>query len=907
MVAPGPFIGRESELAELRGALRSARLLTMTGAGGCGKTRLALELARGAGACVTVPLASVAGEEHLLDALLGALGARERFGSTARQVLIQHVAGRRRLLLVLDNCEHLLDPLRGLVGEVLGAAPGVQVLATSRAPLGADGERVFRLSPLRLPDGEDVAAVVQSDAGRLFIQRASSGDPAFAVTPSSARAIARICRGLDGLPLALSLAAGQLQSSSAEEVADRLAQQGRLAAAAGDDGLSPHRSIRASLEWSYQLLDAKERLLLRRLAAFAGGFTIPAVQALAPDGMSDEDVADALTALDLKGLLAPAQASGGEKRWTLLETVGEYATEHLTLAGEREDAARLHLAWFAAYAEWASLTLHDTDGHARVDDERANLRRAVDYALECDPPSAQRIAAALMRHWLLAEHYHEARATCARVLPATPQASTAVLATLQCGAAMVQMLAEEYEEAVQNAYRGLALAEETRGAPSDALAGAAMVLIQTATDLDRGTGCAERAVEIARAGTDRLGLAFALVNLAVARMLRERFDEIAALYEEFLEIPRACEHPRLRAWGEQAMAWAQVSVGSPERALAHADRALALEGDDRAMTYFQVVSFRVHALARMGRTREAIAEGAAALRAAQESRAMQAAPAISLALAVANYMHGDLDAAETHALGLLDMPHLHTRALARETLARSAAARGQPEIAAGHADELEALASHADSARQQAVVCYIRGRAALQAGERRRARDLLHKALETCAESDLERDAADVLDALAHAEQGHDSNEGTAEDSERAARLAGAAAGVRSRLGCAAGPDSRRQERYAAQGAWDEGHTLTLTQAVAYARRGRGTRQRPPDGWASLTAKELEIARLAASGRTNPQIAGALFIARSTVKMHLASVYRKLDVANRTELATTMTRHDTDDGGETTPRAATAR
>ncbi|MGO9763863.1 MAG: helix-turn-helix transcriptional regulator [Solirubrobacteraceae bacterium] len=899
MVVQGPLIGRESELAELRAMLDAARLLTVTGAGGCGKTHLALELARvSPGArCVSVPLAAVAGEEYLLDALLAALGARERFGSPPRQVLVQRIAARCRLLL-LDNCEHLIGPVGELVGEVLDAAPGVRVLATSRAPLAVDGERVYRLQPLRLPDADDLAAVVRSDAGRLFIERASSSVPAFALTPASARSIARICRELDGLPLALSLAAGQLRTRSVEEVADDLGRTGRLAAASEDE-LSPHRSVRASLEWSYQLLDDTERMLLRRLAVFAGGFTVPAVHAVAPDGMSTQAVGDVLAELDAKGLLQPA--AGREPRWTLLETVGEYAAEQLVLADERDEAARRHLEWFAGFAQRVNEMLGDTDGHARVDEERANLRQVLEHALDRDPAAALQIAASLMRHWLLAEHYHEAGAVSARVLAASgPQsADTAPRAVVQCGAAIVQMLAGEYAAAVENAYAGLALVEDAQDGAVDALVGAAMVLIQTALDIDRGLSCAQRAVEVARTGTDGLGLAFALVNLAVALMLRERFDAIGDVYDEFVTVPRAGEHPRLRAWAEQAVAWAHVSIGSPERALQHADRALALEGDEPAMTYFQVVSFRVHALARMGRTDEALREGAQAMRAARESGAMQAVPAIDLALAVANYMHGNLDAAEAHAGSLLEMPHLHTLALARETLARVALARADRDEAAAHADDLERLADRAGSARQRAVAGYIRGQVALQAGEGRRARDLLHRALETYTEQGLERDAADVLDTLAQAEAGRGR-------SERAARLAGAAAGARARLGCVPGPDTRaaRGDADGASGseeaAWSQGRAFTLDQAVAYARRGRGTRQRATsDGWASLTPGERDVAALAASGRTNPQIAEALFISRSTVKMHLASVYRKLNVANRTELAAAAADRQTGEADDT--------
>ena len=243
MVTVGPLIGRESELIQLEGMLVCTQLLTVTGAGGCGKTRLALELAdRVASAedgpdCKIALLSSVADEEQLVEALLAVVGARERFGSRPTEVLFKRVAGRR-LLLVLDNCEHLVAEVGRLTAVLLDAAPEVRVLATSREPLGIASEHVFRLGPLSLPDANGgVGAVVRSDAGRLFVDHAERIDPAFALMPTAAQAVARICRELDGLPLALGLAAARLDTLSVQEIADGLSAGGRLTAS-GDDELS---------------------------------------------------------------------------------------------------------------------------------------------------------------------------------------------------------------------------------------------------------------------------------------------------------------------------------------------------------------------------------------------------------------------------------------------------------------------------------------------------------------------------------------------------------------------------------------------------------------------------------------------------------------------------------------------
>ena len=908
MVTVGPLIGRESELAQLDGLLDLARLITVTGAGGCGKTRLALELAdrvtssRDALARTTVLLAGIASEDQLVDALLRALGARERFGSSPKEVLLDHVASRR-LLLVLDNCEHIVAEVGRLAGELLGVAPDVRLLATSREPLAIDSEHVFRLGPLSLPAaGGSLSEVVRSDAGRLFVDRAAHNNPAFALTPSSASAVAEICRELDGVPLAIVLAAARLDTLSAGEIADGLSRGDRLSASAGDEEPSRHGSLRASLDWSYRLLDEHERVLLRGLSVFYGGFTASAARAIAAPELSETRVRELLGALEEKGLIVPVVPPHGQQRWRFLQTVAEYAAEQLAQEGEGEEVADRHLAHFLTYAARADMLLAEADGHERIEEETPNLRGALDRAIEHDPCSALRIAASLMRHWILAEHFQEARSISAAVLAAADgDGDAGARAVVLCGAGLTGLMSEDYAGAVQCTQAGLDLLGDVQdaGALSACLRLSSMVLIQTGLDLGEGLRNAERAVELARSIEDQLGLAFALVNLAVAAMLCERFDLLSGSYEEFMTIPRAHEHPRLRTWAEQAVAWAHVTVGSPQRALEHADLGIALEGEWPSMTHFQVLSFRVHALARLGRTDQALGEGADAMRRARESGALQAIPAIELALMVSELMHGDPDAAEIRAHRLLDMPHLHTLALARETLARIALIRGDAGEAETQARELEAIAERSANPRHRALADFIKGCAAVQAKEIDRGRDLLHAALETYAELALEREATDVLDELAlraaHAGEG-----------QRAARLAAAAAAARARFGCAPWPgasdrlDAARARLSTGEqdgnwrAAWAQGQALSLTDAIAYARRGRGPRDRPQAGWASLTPVELNVAQLAASGITNLEIAVRLFIARGTVKMHLSNAYRKLGVANRVELATAMATHTSD-------------
>lgn len=912
MSANGPLIGRDRELAQLEQDLAGSGLLTLIGAGGCGKTRVALELAErareaGGREYVVVELADAPGAKQMLQAVLASVGVRERPGSSPVQLLLDFLAPRR-LLIVLDGCERVAKAAGALVQELLAAAPALRVLATTRELLGIPGERVFQLGPLSLPDSAgEIGSVVRSDAGRLFVERAAAYDPGFVLTAASAQAVMSICRELDGLPLGIILAAARLKELSVTEVADGLARAGRLSGAAQEGAPSRHRSLHASLDWSYELLGEREQALLRGLAVFSGGFTAAAAHAVVGAGDGEAGTGALLHALAAKCLLVPVDVQG-EQRWTMLRTVGEYAAEQLTAQGEWKRVAVAHLAWFRGYAARTESLLLERNAQATIDAEAANLWVALERALTGDIAIALEIVASLICHWLLAEHYEEAfAASSAAVSAAGPELQTPARAVVECGAGLIGMLRGEYAEALANTGRGLAnprVAEDPR-AEALCLLMSSMVLIPTGVDLAGGLRNADRAQRLQRDRENPVGLAYALANVAMASAICDRFDAAQASYEEFLEVPKASEHPRLRTWAEAAAAWAEVMSGSQERALAHADRALALEAGAPSMTRFQCAGFRVHALARSGRSEQAREEGERLLREARTSHAPHAVPAIELALLVADFMRGDFEDAQERARGLLEAPQLHTLALVREVLGRIALARGDAGEAEAQARELQGLAEHSGSSRQRAIAQFIAGAAAILAGERERGRELLHSALVTEAEVGLDRDAADALEELALLAV-------SCGEVERAARLAAAAGATRTRLDCTApGWGAERLNAARARlepdgdiwdGAWRDGARLELAEAVAYARRGRGPRSRPQAGWASLTPVELEVAQLVRSGMSNPEIATRLFISRSTVKMHLSSVFVKLGVANRTELAASMAAHSPASRAPVSPR-----
>jgi predicted ATPase/DNA-binding CsgD family transcriptional regulator len=910
----GPLIGREPELLALEQALGASRVVTLTGVGGSGKTRLARELAArlaerpGAPEVVVVELSTVRAAEHVVDAMLRAAGSRERAGHAPGEVLLRRFA-QCPALIVIDNCEHVVAEVRRLVTSLLAGAPTLRVLATSREPVDVDGEQVVVLSPLGLPaaGAGDVAAVVRADAGRFFVDRAAAVDPGFALTPATARAVVRICHELDGLPLALAIAASRTAQLTPGEIADGLSRRGRLEGGNGATALPQHRSVRASLDWSYGLLTDAERALFRRLATFAGTWDRAAARAVALPGAGEMEIDGLLGSLAAKGLIR-SLPDAERGRWGWMQTVSDYAAEQLALDGEESETARdRHLAWYRALAAGADGLLLDPEGPGAIERETANLRLALARALDRDPAVALEIVASLLRHWILAERFEEGAAATARVLATRARGDDAgVRAVVQLGAALIATLRERYPEAAESLQRGLALI----GAVSDATARAwclqmaAMVLILTGIDPSEGVRSANLAADLMRSSGDALGLAWVLVNVAMAEGICDRFDAARNAYDEFLTVPGAPEHARLRTWAELAAAWTELIVGSPEQALAHAELALELEGDWPSMTHFILAGFRAHALALLGRTDEACAAGERELARAHASGTVMAAPGLEMALAIAELMAGELDRAEARASGLLAMPQVHTLALTRELLARIALSRGDPSAAAVHGRELGAIAERSDSPRHRAVAEYLQGCAAALEGAVPRGRDLVQDALAIHVELGVQRGVADCLEELGLMAA-------AAGDGTRAARLAAAAARARARLACAAVPATSARladarERFAAgdggaawEAAWQEGHAMALTEAIAYARRSRGPRGRPSSGLSSLTPTELAAARLAATGISNPEIATRLFIARSTVKMHLSNVYLKLGVANRTELAATMAaQHDGSASGE---------
>ena len=406
------FIGRDRELAEVRALVKSSRLVTLTGAGGCGKTRLGLqaaaELLDGSGDGVwLVELAAVSDEHAVAQAVCGALGIAAQPGRPALDTLLDAL-GPQDVLVVLDNCEHLVGGCAKTADAIVRRCPRVHLLATSREPLGIGGETIYRVPPLSLPGPGEAgpAAAGSSDAVALFLERARAQGAAVSLDEQAAPLLVSICRRLDGLPLAIELAAARLRSMSLRSLHDRLDQRFGLLTGGSRTALERQQTLRAAVEWSYLLLNAAEQLVLGRLSVFAEGFDLDAAEAVCGFGdIEPFDVAGLLGSLVDKSLVV-AEAAGPALRYRLLETIRQFAAGKLAQAGLDQAAAvqAAHCAHFLSVAEAAAPHLTGPGQGswlARLDADQANLRRAAAHAAGKVDGTARvlRFGAALKRYW----------------------------------------------------------------------------------------------------------------------------------------------------------------------------------------------------------------------------------------------------------------------------------------------------------------------------------------------------------------------------------------------------------------------------------------------------------------------------------------------------------------------------
>ena len=454
------FIGRERELAELKVLLRSTRLLTLTGTGGAGKTRLALELGRGAvGAypdgAAFVELADLADAALVSGAVAAALDVHGLSDQDPVDAVVEFLAPRS-CLLVVDNCEHLLAATAALADALLRSAPRLTILATSREPLRVPGEVVFRVPSLDIPDPEQPLApgeLLRYEAVQLFVERASAAAPGSALDEQNVVDVARICFRLDGLPLALELAAGRCGALGPAAIAERLDTRFRVLGTATHAAPTRQQTLSATLQWSHELLGPDERVLFRRLGVFAGGFELDAVERVcADDGLDRAEIADVLARLVEKSLVAVEEGASRARRYRLLEAVRLYAGERLDQAGERSMLAVRH-------ARWALGLVEQERGSPRLDRDAANLRVALGEMLRSAPDDALRFCVALWPFWMRRIDLDEAQRRFASALSATTQ-RTALRARALLRAAAIDFRSGEMSRGRRLAEESLSLATE---------------------------------------------------------------------------------------------------------------------------------------------------------------------------------------------------------------------------------------------------------------------------------------------------------------------------------------------------------------------------------------------------------------------------------------------------------------
>jgi predicted ATPase/class 3 adenylate cyclase/Tfp pilus assembly protein PilF len=438
------FVGREREMAEVKRLLNTSRLLTLTGAGGAGKTRLALQVAADLvddfeDGVFLVELAPLADPALVPQVIAAAVGVREEAGRSMLDALCAALR-EREILLLLDNCEHLVAACANAVHAVLRAAPGVKIVTSSREPLRIEGETTYRVPSLQTPDPKAhliVGQLLQFEAVRLFVDRAAAAQPGFAITPANAPAVAQVCHRLDGIPLAIELAAARVKSLAVDKIAARLDDRFRLLTGGNRAALPRQQTLRAAIDWSYSLLSAlppSERALLRRLAVFAGAWSLEAAEVVcvwdAPnddDALREEDVLDLITSLADKSLILP-NATGEGVRYRMLETIREYALGRLREAGEEDLARARHAAHFFDVSAIFEPQLRGGNQKAcldRLELDYDDLRYAFDWLLAHDAERALHLAGALGSFWDLRGHFAEGRETLARAISAGPQADAA--------------------------------------------------------------------------------------------------------------------------------------------------------------------------------------------------------------------------------------------------------------------------------------------------------------------------------------------------------------------------------------------------------------------------------------------------------------------------------------------------
>ena len=903
------FVGRETELAELAGMVGEHRLVTLVGAGGCGKTRLAVQLAadvaeRHPDGVWWVDLAPVSDPEDVGRTVMTALGLLDVRGKTLLERITGYL-GIRHVLVVADNCEHVIGPVAHLLDGILRACPNVVTIATSREPLGIAGEVAWRVPPLTLPEPQETPSTEQllgAEAVRLFIDRAVDARPTFRLDAGNAPTVAAICERLDGMPLAIELAAARVRSLSPERILDGLSRRFHLLTGGSRTAPARQQTLQASVEWSHGLLGEEEQALLRRLAAFSGGFSLDAAEEVAAgEPLERWEILTLLSDLVDRSLVT----FDGD-RYRLLQTIHDFASARLLDAGEEHAVRERHADHFVRMAEEAAADIEATarpETLAAVEGDHENLRAALQWSMDTHAGErALRLVVALTPYWSIRGRYYEALGWCRGVLATVPDEPSTLRVRALWGIGHLGLYGMELTgsygtvETELAAKLALELGDPALTARTVTDQGALLLFAAP----DAGLETLDRAIALGRAAEDEWALASALFLKGFLCVFARRLpDQAAQALDELYQIAVRSGNRHWLGWHGVCQGIAALQEGRID------DACTALEGALAAADMIADPMIEAYSIIWLTDARLAAGhyERAKTLVARIVEHQRRAAPflrdgMVELGLAKAHMLDGNFDAARRLLDGITAPAHAGNFAACLEMYlvseAQLAVAQGEAAAALAAAEEAQAIATELGNPWMLVETHHLLGRAAVAQGDTETAETRHHQALTLAVEHGFRGASVEALEALALLAA-------SAESRAEAARLLGAVHAGREVLGLKRWPADERahDDALAAlrsrlgdeafERSWRDGSALTLEEAAAYASRARGQRKRPSSGWNALTPTELDVIALAAQGLTNAEIGRRLFIAAGTARIHLSHIYAKLDVANRTELAAKAT------------------
>jgi predicted ATPase/class 3 adenylate cyclase/DNA-binding CsgD family transcriptional regulator len=846
-VQPTPFLGREHEVAALRDLLHreEVRLVTLTGPGGTGKTRLGLQVAadlsdRFKSGVFFVNLAPISDPALVLPTIAEALVIREESSRALLEQLTEHLQ-QLPLLLLLDNFEQVVSAAEQMA-TLLMACPRLKVLVTSREVLHVRAEHEFPVSPLAIPDPDhlpDLATLSHQAAVALFLQQAQAVRPNFQLAETNARAIVELCARLDGLPLAIELAAARMKLFSPRALLARLGQGLSILTSASQDVPARQQTLRHTIAWSYNLLDAREQRIFRRLSVFVGGCTLEAIEALCTslDGES-KAVLDGVASLVDKSLLQQMEWQVGEEpRFAMLETIREYALERLESQGETEAARRAHAAYFLALVEEAEQGMAGPQQSLlleRLEQEHDNLRATMQWSTsQAGREIALRLGGALQPFWRIRGHFSEGQDFLARALPHSNEVAAPVRAKALYAAARLDADLDRAEECCQ---QSLALYREL----GDAVGIASCLHLLADKAEERGNLAVSRALGeeslmLFREVDDKQSVARLLYHLGIVAVGQGEYARGRDLLEESLTLDRELGNTRI-------MAHPLFSLAQMSR-LSEGDLAQARAWLDESEALFRGVGDKAGIASCLNlRGMFALDEGDTACAASRVEQARALFQEMQLPHGAILSLYALAQVAEASG------NHMDSQALYEQGVMLTSKSGNKRTLAFG----LEGLAAAVAAQGNHAWAAHLWGAAEAQ-------REMIGAPLPPIERAPYNR----------------------------------AVTAARTRLG---------EQAFAA--AWAQGRTMSPEQALSTPRREAlpassqeeeafsPTPLSPPPHPDGLTAREVEVLRLLAKGLSNAQIAEELIVSQLTIKAHLRSIYSKLQVTSRSAATRYALEHD---------------